>query len=74
MMLRMRRKQTYFVLLKQFEIVLGDENRRPDVVLMVNGIPVCIIELKNPVDEKATISNAWKQICVRYRRDIPIVP
>ncbi|MDE6730199.1 MAG: type I restriction endonuclease subunit R, partial [Oscillospiraceae bacterium] len=46
-------------------------NRRPDVLLYINGIPVCIIELKNPTDEKATIAKAWKQINIRYWRDIP---
>lgn len=46
-------------------------NRRPDVLLYVNGMPVCIIELKNPTDPKATISEAWKQINIRYWRDIP---
>lgn len=47
------------------------KNRRPDVLLYVNGMPVCIIELKNPADEKATIEDAWKQINIRYWRDIP---
>lgn len=47
------------------------KNRRPDVLLFVNGMPVCIIELKNPADEKATIKNAWEQINIRYWRDIP---
>ena len=47
------------------------ENRRPDVLLFVNGMPLCIIELKNPADEKATIAEAWKQINIRYWRDIP---
>lgn len=46
-------------------------NRRPDVLLYVNGMPVCIIELKNPTDPKATIAEAWKQINIRYWRDIP---
>ncbi len=46
-------------------------NRRPDVLLYVNGIPVCVIELKNPTDDKATIADAWKQINIRYWRDIP---
>lgn len=46
-------------------------NRRPDVLLYVNGIPVCIMELKNPADEKATIEKAWEQINKRYWRDIP---
>ena len=47
------------------------ENRRPDVLLYVNGIPLCIIELKNPADANATIADAWKQINIRYWRDIP---
>lgn len=45
--------------------------RRPDVLLYVNGIPLCIIELKNPADENATIFSAWEQINIRYWRDIP---
>ena len=47
------------------------ENRRPDVLLFINGIPVCIIELKNPADQNADIYQAWEQICIRYKRDIP---
>lgn len=47
------------------------ENRRPDILLFVNGIPVCVMELKNPADANATIEDAWKQINVRYWRDIP---
>jgi type I restriction enzyme R subunit len=47
------------------------KNRRPDVLLYINGLPVCIIELKNPADEKATINDAWEQINIRYWRDIP---
>ena len=47
------------------------ENRRPDIILFVNGMPLCIIELKNPADANATIYDAWKQIYTRYWRDIP---
>ncbi len=47
------------------------ETRRPDVLLFVNGIPVCVIELKNPADSNATIYDAWEQITIRYWRDIP---
>ena len=47
------------------------KNRRPDVLLYVNGMPVCVIELKNPADANATIKDAWEQINVRYWRDIP---
>ena len=48
-----------------------NETRRPDVMLYVNGIPVCVIELKNPADAHATIHDAWEQINIRYWRDIP---
>ncbi|MCR5146740.1 MAG: HsdR family type I site-specific deoxyribonuclease [Clostridia bacterium] len=47
------------------------ENRRPDVMLYINGLPVCIMELKNPTDVNATIYDAWEQINIRYWRDIP---
>ncbi|MBR1799598.1 MAG: type I restriction endonuclease subunit R [Bacteroidales bacterium] len=47
------------------------KNRRPDVLLYVNGLPVCVIELKNPADANATIKDAWEQINIRYWRDIP---
>ena len=47
------------------------EHRIPDILLYVNGLPVCVIELKNPADEHATIKDAWDQIHDRYWRDIP---
>ena len=46
-------------------------NRIPDIILYVNGMPLCVIELKNPADARATIFEAWEQINVRYWRDIP---
>lgn len=64
-----------FRVVNQFEVEYTNngqkENRRPDVILFVNGIPLCIIELKNPADSNATIFNAWEQINIRYWRDIP---
>lgn len=47
------------------------ENRRPDILLFINGMPLCVIELKNPADANATIYDAWEQINIRYWRDIP---
>lgn len=47
------------------------ENRRPDILLFVNGMPLCVIELKNPADANETIFDAWEQINIRYWRDIP---
>ena len=45
----------------QFTVVENKRERRPDVVLFVNGLPLGIIELKNPADEGATVWNAWQQ-------------
>ena len=47
------------------------KTRRPDVLLYINGMPVCVVELKNPADANATIHDAWEQINIRYWRDIP---
>ena len=46
----------------QFTVVEGEHERRPDIVLFVNGLPLGLIELKNPADEKATVWSAWQQI------------
>lgn len=45
--------------------------RRPDMLIFVNGIPVAIFEFKTAIEEETTIHDAWKQITVRYARDIP---
>ena len=57
----------------QFEVGYGQKTdiRIPDVLLFVNGIPLCIFELKNPTDFNATIADAYEQIHTRYMRDIP---
>jgi len=48
----------------------GVVNRRPDVVIFVNGLPLAVIELKNAADEKATIWSAFNQLQT-YKNDIP---
>ena len=48
-----------------------NETRRPDIVLYINGMPLCVVELKNPADSNATVHDAWEQIYYRYWRDIP---
>ncbi|KGN85308.1 type I restriction endonuclease subunit R [Porphyromonas gulae] len=62
-----------FCVVNQFEVGYGQgsDMRIPDVLLFVNGIPLCIFELKNPSDAKATIADAYEQIHTRYKRDIP---
>ena len=46
----------------QFTVIEHDHNRRPDVVLFVNGLPVAVMELKNPSDENATLEGAYNQL------------
>ena len=46
----------------QFTVVENKHERRPDLVLFVNGLPLGVIELKNPADEDATIWSAWQQL------------
>lgn len=46
----------------QFTVEEGQHNRRPDIVLFLNGLPVAVIELKNPADENATIWTAFNQL------------
>jgi len=46
----------------QFTVVEGEHERRPDIVLFVNGLPLGLLELKNPADEQATVWTAWNQI------------
>ncbi|MHB1164369.1 MAG: type I restriction endonuclease subunit R [Candidatus Nanopelagicales bacterium] len=52
--------------------IVQHKNRRPDVLVFVNGIPLALLELKNPADEHATLRNAWNQVQT-YRTDIPAV-
>jgi len=46
----------------QFTVVENKRARRPDIVLFINGLPLAILELKNPADEKATIWTAFQQV------------
>jgi type I restriction enzyme R subunit len=54
----------------QFTVSEGQHTRRPDVVLFVNGLPLAVIELKNPADEKATVWSAWRQLQT-YQAQVP---
>ena len=53
----------------QFTVVEGHRNRRPDIIVFINGLPLALIELKNPADEKATIRHAFNQLQT-YKADI----
>ena len=54
----------------QYTVVENRHTRRPDVVLFVNGLPLAVIELKNPADEQATIWSAYQQLQT-YKQEIP---
>ena len=54
----------------QFTVVENNHERRPDIVLFVNGLPLGVIELKNPADEDATIWTAWQQLQT-YKAELP---
>ena len=58
------------VAINQFTVSENNNTRRPDVVLFVNGLPLGIIELKNPADEDATIWTAWQQLQT-YKAELP---
>lgn len=55
---------------KQFTVVEGGHNRRPDVVAFVNGLPLVVIEVKNAASENATIEGAFNQLQT-YKAQIP---
>jgi len=63
-------KHNEFLAINQFTVIENNKNRRPDIVLFINGIPLAVIELKNPADEKANIESAYKQIQT-YKEEIP---
>jgi len=63
-------KNNEYLAVNQLVVVTGSKNRRPDVLLYVNGLPLGQIELKNPADEAATPQSACNQVA-HYRDTIP---
>ncbi|TWO30672.1 type I restriction endonuclease subunit R [Seonamhaeicola sediminis] len=59
-----------FIVANQFTVVEDGVNKRPDVILFINGLPLVVIELKNAADENATIKSAFRQI-ETYKAVIP---
>ncbi len=59
-----------WVAVNQFTVSEGQHTRRPDVVVFVNGLPLAVIELKNPADENATVWSAFQQLQT-YQAQIP---
>ena len=60
----------HWLAVNQYTVIEGQKNRRPDVVLFVNGLPLAVIELKNPGDESATLEGAFNQLQT-YKDEIP---
>jgi len=58
-----------WLVVNQFTVVEGKHNRRPDVVVFLNGLPIGVIELKNPQDPNATLTTAWNQLDT-YKKQI----
>ena len=59
-----------FTVVNQYTIVENNHNKRPDILLFVNGLPLVVIELKNAVDENATVQSAFRQM-ETYKETIP---
>ena len=59
-----------FLAVNQFTVAEGKHRRRPDIVLFVNGLPLGVIELKNPADPDATVLSAWNQFQT-YKAELP---
>ncbi|MDD2834344.1 MAG: type I restriction endonuclease subunit R, partial [Methylotenera sp.] len=59
-----------FLVVNQFTIIENNQNKRPDLILFVNGLPLVVIELKNAVDENTTLTSAYKQL-ETYKQTIP---
>jgi type I restriction enzyme R subunit len=51
-----------FIVANQFTVIENQQNKRPDLILFVNGLPLVVIELKNPTDENATVKAAYQQL------------
>ncbi len=58
-----------FTVINQFTIIENEKNRRPDLIVFLNGLPIAVIELKNPIKEKASLTSAYKQLEV-YKEEI----
>ena len=63
-------KHNIFRVVNQFDIV-GSEHRIPDAIIFLNGLPVVVFEFKSAIKQNTTIEDAYKQLTIRYRRDIP---
>ncbi len=59
-----------YIVSNQFTVIENNVSKRPDIILFVNGLPLVVIELKNPAEENATVISAFKQLKT-YKQSIP---
>ncbi|MEX1012743.1 MAG: type I restriction endonuclease subunit R [Waddliaceae bacterium] len=59
-----------FLAVNQFTVIENKRNRRPDIIIFINGMPLAVIELKNAVNENTTLNQAYNQFQT-YKKDIP---
>ena len=64
-------ENNFFNIVNQLEIQGREHNRIPDGIIYINGIPLVVLEFKSAIKENTTIEDAYKQLTVRYRRDVP---
>jgi len=63
-------KNNIFKSINQFSIIENNKHRRPDIIIFINGLPLAIVELKNPADENADLNSAYRQLQT-YKQEIP---
>ncbi|NLB49723.1 MAG: type I restriction endonuclease subunit R, partial [Erysipelotrichia bacterium] len=59
-----------FLAVNQLTVIENNKNKRPDIVIFINGLPLVVVELKNAVDENATLKSAFNQLQT-YKQAIP---
>jgi len=65
-------EENNFLVSNQMIIQIGDgPQRKPDIIVFVNGLPIGVLELKDPTNPQASMGNAYKQVTDRYVNDIP---
>ena len=64
-------ERNFFEIVNQVEIQGREQLRIPDGIVYVNGLPLVVLEFKSAIKENTTIEDAYKQLTIRYRRDIP---
>lgn len=65
-------KNNTFYVVNQFTFLENGNNRRPDIIIFINGLPLVLMELKSPSKDEADVENAYNQIR-NYMQDIPSI-